>query len=485
MNVILPKPAPLSPDTIARFAAIVGDRHALTDPADVHSYVTEERNLFSGTSPLVLRPGSTAEVAAICKLASETRTAIVPQGGNTGLVGGQTPYGGEVVLSLKRMDKIRDLDTSSNTMTVEAGLILQNAQARAGEADRLFPLSLGSEGSCTIGGNLSSNAGGTTALAYGVAREMVLGLEVVLADGRILNGLSKLKKDNTGYDLRNIFIGAEGTLGIITAATLKLFPKPRAVETAFVGLKSPADALKLLDISRSAAGGSLTSFELIAHIAVDFSVRHGIGIRDPLTSKHDWYVLMELSSGRDDARATLESILERGFEDGIVDDAAIAENMSQRQAFWKLREEISPAQKPEGGSIKHDISVPVAAVPAFIAEANAAVAKVMPGARPVPFGHLGDGNIHYNVSQPADTLGDKDGRQAFLSRWHDVSDVVFEVVLRMGGSISAEHGIGQLKAADLPGVKDPVAMELMRGFKTMLDPLNILNPGKVLLPVWP
>ncbi|MET0905619.1 MAG: FAD-linked oxidase C-terminal domain-containing protein, partial [Tardiphaga sp.] len=218
---------------------------------------------------------------------------------------------------------------------------------------------------------------------------------------------------------------------------------------------------------------------------VDFSVRHGIGIRDPLTSKHDWYVLMELSSGRDDARATLESILERGFEDGIVDDAAIAENMSQRQAFWKLREEISPAQKPEGGSIKHDISVPVAAVPAFIAEANAAVAKVMPGARPVPFGHLGDGNIHYNVSQPADTLGDKDGRQAFLSRWHDVSDVVFEVVLRMGGSISAEHGIGQLKAADLPGVKDPVAMELMRGFKTMLDPLNILNPGKVLLPVWP
>ncbi|WP_398479853.1 FAD-binding oxidoreductase [Tardiphaga sp.] len=485
MNFIPPKPQPLSPDIIARFAAIVGDKQALTDPADVHSYVTEERNLFTGTSPLVLRPGSTAEVAAICKLATETRTAIVPQGGNTGLVGGQTPYGGEVVLSLKRMDKIRDLDTSSNTMTAEAGLVLQIAQQRAADADRLFPLSLGSEGSCTIGGNLSSNAGGTTALAYGVAREMALGLEVVLADGRILNGLSKLKKDNTGYDLRNIFIGAEGTLGIITAATLKLFPKPRAVETAFVGLKSPADALKLLDISRSAAGGNLTSFELIAHIAVDFSVRHGIGIRDPLTSKHDWYVLMELSSGRDDARATLESILERGFEDGIVDDAAIAENMTQRQAFWKLREEISPAQKPEGGSIKHDISVPVAAVPAFIAEASAAVVKVLPGARVVPFGHLGDGNIHYNVSQPAETLGDKNGREAFLARWHDVSDVVFEVVLRMGGSISAEHGIGQLKAADLPAVKDPVAMELMRSFKAMLDPLNILNPGKVLLPVQP
>ncbi|MET0444034.1 MAG: FAD-binding oxidoreductase [Pseudorhodoplanes sp.] len=485
MNFVPPKPAPLSPDLIARFAAIVGDKQALTDAADVHSYVTEERNLFSGTSPLVLRPGSTAEVAAICKLATETRTAIVPQGGNTGLVGGQTPYGGEVVLSMKRMDKIRDLDTSSNTMTAEAGLVLQVAQQRAADADRLFPLSLGSEGSCTIGGNLSSNAGGTTALAYGVAREMALGLEVVLADGRILNGLSKLKKDNTGYDLRNIFIGAEGTLGIITAATLKLFPKPRAVETAFVGLKSPTDALKLLDISRSAAGGNLTSFELIAEIAVDFTVRHGIGIRDPLTSKHDWYVLMELSSGRDDARATLESILERGFEDGIVDDAVIAENMSQRQAFWKLREEISPAQKPEGGSIKHDISVPVAAVPAFIAEANAAVAKVLPDARPVPFGHLGDGNIHYNVSQPAATVGDDAAKQAFLARWHDIADVVFEVVLRMGGSISAEHGIGQLKAADLPGVKDPVAMELMRSFKAMLDPLNILNPGKVLLPVQP
>ena len=485
MNFVPPKPAPLSPDLIARFAAIVGDKQALTNAADVHSYVTEERNLFSGTSPLVLRPGSTAEVAAICKLATETRTAIVPQGGNTGLVGGQTPYGGEVVLSMKRMDKIRDLDTSSNTMTAEAGLVLQVAQQRAADADRLFPLSLGSEGSCTIGGNLSSNAGGTTALAYGVAREMALGLEVVLADGRILNGLSKLKKDNTGYDLRNIFIGAEGTLGIITAATLKLFPKPRAVETAFVGLKSPADALKLLDISRRAAGGNLTSFELIAEIAVDFTVRHGIGIRDPLTSKHDWYVLMELSSGRDDARATLESILERGFEDGIVDDAVIAENMSQRQAFWKLREEISPAQKPEGGSIKHDISVPVAAVPAFIAEANAAVAKVLPDARPVPFGHLGDGNIHYNVSQPAATVGDDAAKQAFLARWHDIADVVFEVVLRMGGSISAEHGIGQLKAADLPGVKDPVAMELMRSFKAMLDPLNILNPGKVLLPVQP
>src|SRR6202048_3274649 len=352
---IVQSPRPkLSPELIARFRAIVSEKYAVTDAADVAPYVIEDRNLFHGTSPLVLRPGATAEVAAICRLATETRTALVPQGGNTGLVGGQTPTGGEVVISMRRMDKVREIDTESNTMTVEAGLVLETAQQRAAEVDRLFPLSLGAEGSCTIGGNLSTNAGGTAALAYGVAREMALGLEVVLADGRILNGLSKLKKDNTGYDLRNIFIGAEGTLGIITAATLKLFPKPRAVETAFVGLKSPDAALKLLGISQREAAGQLTSFELIADIAVDFSVRHGIGIRDPLTGKHPWYVLMELSSPRDDARATLESILAPGLEEGIVDDAVIAANLSQRTAFWKLRDEMSAAQKPEGGSIKHD-----------------------------------------------------------------------------------------------------------------------------------
>jgi D-lactate dehydrogenase (cytochrome) len=298
---------------------------------------------------------------------------------------------------------------------------------------------------------------------------------VVLADGRILNALSKLKKDNTGYDLRNLFIGAEGTLGIITAATLRLFPKPRAIETAFVGLKSPADALKLLSMSQNEAAGSLTSFELLADIAVDFSVRHGIDIRAPLTGPHPWFVLMELSSSGDDARTTLETILAQGMEQGIVDDAVIAANLSQRQAFWKLRDEMSAAQKPEGGSIKHDISVPVAAVPAFIAEANAAVVKLIPGARPVPFGHLGDGNIHYNVSQPI-------GGSAtdFLARWHDVNAVVFEIVLRMGGSISAEHGIGVLKRDELPEVKDKVAIELMRSIKALLDPLGIMNPGKVL-----
>src|SRR5213080_1872061 len=276
---------------------------------------------------------STTEVSAICKLANAHRIALVPQGGNTGLVGGQTPHNGEMVVSLRRLDKIRDVDTASNTMTCEAGVVLQVAQQRARDIDRLFPLSLGAEGSCTIGGNLSTNAGGTAALAYGVAREMALGLEVVLADGRILNGLSKLKKDNTGYDLRNLFIGAEGTLGIITAATLKLFPKPHAVETAFVGLKSPAAALKLLSISQNEAAGTLTSFELLSNIAVDFSVRHGIDIRDPLGGKHPWYVLMELSSSRDDARAALESILAQGMEQAIVDDAVIAANLSQRMAF--------------------------------------------------------------------------------------------------------------------------------------------------------
>src|SRR5215472_10197477 len=466
MNVVQSNSPPLSPGLIAKFRAIVGDKYAVTDPADIAPYTTEERDLFHGRSPLVLRPGSTAEVAAICKLANAHGIALVPQGGNTGLVGGQTPHNGEVVISMRRMDRIRDVDTASNTMTCEAGVILQVAQQRAAEVDRLFPLSLGAEGSCTIGGNLSTNAGGTTALAYGVAREMALGVEVVLADGRVMNLLSKLKKDNTGYDLRNL---------IIAAATLKLFPKPRAIETAYVGLKSAAAALKLLSISQNEAAGTLTSFELLSDLAVDVSIRHGIDVRDPLQNKHHWYVLMELSSPRDDARAALEAILAKAMEDGIVDDAVIAANLGQRQAFWKLRDEMSAAQKPEGGSIKHDISVPVVAVPDFLAQADAAVVKLIPGSRPVPFGHLGDGNIHYNVSQPVGT-----DAADFLARWHEVNAVVFDIVLKMGGSISAEHGIGVLKRDELPDVKDKTAIELMRAFKAMLDPNGIMNPGKVL-----
>jgi len=475
MNINQSATAQLAPELIAQFRKIVGDKHAITDATDIQAYVTEERNLFHGRSPLVLRPGSTAEVSAICKLASEHRIALVPQGGNTGLVGGQTPHNGEVVVSLRRLDKIREVDTASNTMTCEAGVVLQIAQQKASDVDRLFPLSLGAEGSCTIGGNLSTNAGGTAALAYGVAREMALGLEVVLADGRVLNVLSKLKKDNTGYNLHNLFIGAEGTLGIITAATLKLFPKPRAIETAYVGLKSPAAALKLLTIAQSEAANALTSFELLSEMAVDFSVRHGIDVRDPLAEKHPWYVLMELSSPGEDARTPLETILARAMEEEIVDDAVIAANLTQRNGFWKLREEMSSAQKPEGGSIKHDISVPIAAVPEFIEEANTAVVKLIPGARPVPFGHLGDGNLHYNVSQPigANTAD-------YLARWHEMNAVVFEIVLRMGGSISAEHGIGVLKRDELPDVKDKTAIELMRSIKAMLDPHGIMNPGKVL-----
>jgi len=467
-------PSPLSADLLARFRAIVGDKHAIMDGNEKAPYLVEERGLYQGSSPLILRPGTTDEVAAICKLATETRTPLVPQGGNTGLVGGQIPHHGEILLSLRRLDKIREVDASSSTMTCEAGVILANAHVAAEKAERIFPLWLGSEGSCTIGGNLSTNAGGIAALSYGVARDLVLGLEVVLADGRILHGLSKLKKDNTGYDLRNIFIGAEGTLGIITAATLKLFPKPHTMETAFVGLASPEAALKLLNLSQASAGAALTSFELIADIAVQFALRHGPGLRAPLSESHPWYVLMEISSPRDDARALIEDALEAAMEAGLVDDAVIAANLDQRKAFWTLREVISPAQKPEGGSIKHDVSVPVAAVPQFIADADTAVTKLMPGARPVAFGHLGDGNIHYNVSQPVGA-----DKAAYLAQWHEVSDAVHAIVRQHGGSISAEHGIGVLKRDELPHVKDPVALDLMRALKHTLDPLNILNPGKV------
>ncbi|MEA2989295.1 MAG: hypothetical protein QOG83_2006 [Alphaproteobacteria bacterium] len=462
------------PALLARFAAIVGERYALTDPAEIAPYVSEERGLYHGRSPLVLRPGSVAEVSAILKLANETGTAIVPQGGNTGLVGGQTPHNGEVVLSLKRLDRVREVDPTSNTMTCEAGVVLIKAQDAAAAAGRLFPLSLGAEGSCTIGGNLSTNAGGTGALAYGVARELVLGLEVVLADGRVLNNLRKLKKDNTGYDLRHVFIGAEGTLGIITAAVLRLFPRPRAIETAFIGLPSPHAALALLNLAEERAGGTVTSFELIPRIALEFALKHAPTCRDPLVDRHPWYVLLELSS-QAPVRAALEDILMSAAEQRLLEDAAIAENLEQTKAFWLLRHHIADTQKYEGGSIKHDVSVPVNKVPDFIVEACAAVEAMIPGCRPVPFGHLGDGNIHCNVSQPAGA-----DRAAFIARWDEVNAAVFAIVAKYGGSISAEHGIGVMKRDLLPSVKDPVALELMRSFKRMLDPKGILNPGKVL-----
>jgi FAD/FMN-containing dehydrogenase len=466
----------IDPGLLARFAAIVGDKHAVTDPDMQAPYLVERRDLFQGHTPMVLRPASVAEVVEIVKLANETATPIVPQGGNTGLVGGQTPHHGELVLSLTRLDRIREVDATSNTLTCEAGVTLQRAREAAAAVDRLYPQLLPSEGTCTIGGNLSTNAGGTAALAYGIARSHVLGIEVVLADGRVLHDLNKLKKDNTGYDLKNLFIGAEGTLGVITAAVLRMVPRPRSVETAFVGVPSPQAALALLTGAEQAAGGGVTSYELMPREGVEIVLRHTPGCRDPLAQPHPWYVLIELSSqAQSGLREVMEDILAQGVEQGLVVDAAIAESLEQVKAFWRVRENFGEAQRHAGGSIKHDISVPVAAVPAFLEDAQAAVATVVPGARPFPFGHLGDGNIHYNVLQPVDA--DKD---AYLKRWDDMNAAVFTVVKKYGGSISAEHGIGVLKRDALPAVKDPVALALMRDLKRLLDPNGILNPGKVL-----
>jgi FAD/FMN-containing dehydrogenase len=469
-------PSAPDPALLERFAAIVGEKHAITDPQAQAPYVVEMRDLYRGRTPMVLRPGSVSEVAQILKLANDTSTPIVPQGGNTGLVGGQIAFDNEIVLSLTRLDRIREVDPTSNTLTCESGVTLQRAREAAAAVDRLYPQLLPSEGSCTIGGNLSTNAGGTAALAYGIARSHVLGLEVVLADGRILDNLNKLKKDNTGYDLKNLFIGAEGTLGVITAAVLRLVPRPRAVETAFVGLPSAHAALSLFAIASENAAGGVTSFELMTRLGVEMVLRHGAACRDPLQKPYPWYVLIELSSqSKTGLRDVIEEILAQGLQGGFVLDAAIADSIEQAKAFWRLREMFGEVQRHEGGSIKHDVSVPVAVVPDFIAEANAAVGALIPGARPVPFGHLGDGNIHYNVSQP---LGAD--RTTFLARWNEVNAAVFAVVKKFAGSISAEHGIGVMKRDILPSVKDPVALDLMRRIKRLLDPNNILNPGKVL-----
>jgi len=465
-----------SADLLTRLAAIVGEKYAITDPQAQLPYLTEMRDLYRGRSPMVLRPGTVAEVSAILALANETGTPVVPQGGNTGLVGGQLPLNGEILLSLNRLDRIREVDPASNTITAEAGATLGRVREAAAAADRLYPQLLPSEGTCTIGGNLSTNAGGTAALAHGIARSHALGLEVVLADGRVLNNLNKLKKDNTGYDLKNLFIGAEGTLGVITAAVLRLVPRPRSTEAAFVGLASPDAALELLLLAQERMGGDVTSFELMARLGVEAVLRYGTGCRDPLDAPHPWYVLIELSSQmRSGLRAVLEEMLAEGHARGLLADAVIADSLEQAKMFWRIRELFGEVQRHVGGSIKHDVSVPVACVPAFIAEANAAVVKLIPGSRPLPFGHLGDGNIHYNVNQPEGA-----DKAAFVARWDDVNAVVFEVVAKYGGSISAEHGIGVMKRDLLPKVKDPVAFDLMRTLKRTLDPKGILNPGKVL-----
>ncbi len=468
----------MSAPVIEALAGIVGERNVVTDADAMVPYLKEWRDLFRGKAQAVVRPGSVAEVSALLKWASETGTRLVPQGGNTGLVGGQIPVaeGREVILSLQRLDKIRKVDAEGDTMIVEAGVTLQRAQEAAEAASRLFPLSLASEGSCTIGGNLSTNAGGTAVIAYGNARELCLGLEVVLADGRIWNGLRQLRKDNTGYDLRNLFIGSEGTLGVITAAVLKLFPLPAARATAFLAVPDPEAALSLLNKAKASAGGTLTTFELMPRIGLDFVIRHAAGARDPLSEASPWYVLMEVSAqaeaGLSDA---VEAFLGEAMEEGLVTDAVLAGSLGQRADLWKLREMLSEVQTYEGGSIKHDVSVPLHATPQFLKRAIARVEALVPGCRPVPFGHLGDGNIHFNVSQPVGA-----DKAAFLAGWDAMNEAVHAIVTELKGSISAEHGIGRLKRSLLPGVKDPVELELMRTVKAALDPKGVLNPGAVL-----
>jgi FAD/FMN-containing dehydrogenase len=465
----------VSPATLARFVQVVGEKNVIVDKDKQAPYLVEFRALWTGHSPAILRPGSTAEVAEILKIANETSTAIVPQGGNTGLVGGQIPHNGEVVLSLQRLDKIREVDPVSNTITCEAGVTLQRAREAAAAVDRLYPQLLPSEGSCTIGGNLSTNAGGTAALAHGIARSHALGLEVVLADGRVLRNLNKLKKDNTGYDLKNLFIGAEGTLGVITAAVLRLVPRPKSVETAWAAIPSVQAAVDLLGLAGEMTAGGVTSFEIMAREGIEIVVKHS-GARDPLATKSPYSALIELSSQRREGlRESMEQILAEGLEKGLVLDATICESVEQSKAFWKIREQFGEMQGREGGSIKHDISVPVANIPAFIEEGNAAARKLIPGCRPLPFGHVGDGNIHYNISQPVGA-----DKAAFLKRWDDMNEVIYKIVLKHGGSVSAEHGVGIVKRDYLPKIKDPVAYELMKTLKRTLDPKGILNPGKVL-----
>jgi FAD/FMN-containing dehydrogenase len=463
----------MSPELIGRFAAIVGEANAIRSPADMAGYVTEWRGLWRGETALVMRPGCTEEVARILALATETRTAIVPQSGNTGLVGGQIPMAADaaLLLSLDRMTWIVDVDAADNTMTVEAGVTLKSAQDAASAANRLFPLSLASEGSCRIGGNLSSNAGGLNTLAYGNARDLCLGVEVVLPDGRIWNGLRRLRKDNTGYDLKDLFVGAEGTLGIITSAVLKLFPKPARIETAFIAVASPDAALALLSEARGLSGNRVVAFELMPRIGLEFAVRH-MGVADPLASASPWYVLCELA---DPSEAALQRILEEGLKKGWVGDAALAQSHAQRQSFWAVREGLSEAQTFEGGSIKHDISVPVSCIPAFIKAAAAAVDRFMPGTRLVCFGHMGDGNLHFNVSQPIGA-----DKAAYIAKWQDMNAVVYNVVQAFDGSISAEHGIGRLKRADMLRIKSPVELQMMRDVKRLFDPLNIMNPHKTI-----
>ena len=469
----------LAGETLEKLKDAVGPKGFSTDPAEIAPHLEEWRGKYHGHSPLLLKPANAAEVSAVLRICSETNTRIVPQGGNTGLVGGQIPLHGEVLLSTKRMNRIRNLDAGGMTLTLDAGVTLAEVQRAADAQGLLFPLSLASEGSCTIGGNIATNAGGTHVLRYGMMRALVLGLEVVKADGTMLEMLSPLHKDNTGYDLKQLFIGSEGTLGVITAATLRLFAKPDVSVTAFAAVPSPQAALKLLGAMQARTGGMLSAFELIPRIALEFVTRHIDGTRDPLDTPSPWYVLMEATGGRDaNLAASFEDGLAAAIEDGAATDAVVAASAAQAAALWRLRESISESQKREGASIKHDISVPVAAIPDFIAKATPAVLVLTPGARPVSFGHLGDGNLHFNFNGPR---GGDD--PAFLAQWEEVQQCVHDIVKEFGGSISAEHGIGVMKVAQLPRYKSHEELEAMRAIKHAFDPRNILNPGKLIPPV--
>ena len=457
----------------------VGAAHVLID-GDLTAYEQDWRQRACGRALAVVRPGSTDEVAAVVRACAAAGASIVPQGGNTGLAVGSVPddSGTQVVLSLRRMDAVRAIDAANLTITVEAGGILQNLQQAAEQAGFLFPLSMASEGSCTIGGNLAANAGGTQVLRYGNARELCLGLEVVTAQGEVWNGLSGLRKDNTGYDLRDLFIGSEGTLGIITAATMKLYPLPAARLTAWAAVPSMQAAVDLLGLAHQHLGAGLTGFEVMNQFALSLVDKHYPQQRVPLFRTSPWCVLLENSDheSEDHARTLFERLLEAALEAGCVNDAVVAESLSQAQALWHIRESIPLAQAEEGLNIKHDISVPVSRIPAFVAETDALLAREVPGVRLVDFGHLGDGNLHYNVQAPEG--GDA---KAFLREQEErINTLVFDAVARHGGSISAEHGIGSLKAAKLPHYKSPVALRMMRAIKQALDPKGIMNPGRVL-----
>ncbi|OFX00191.1 MAG: hydroxyacid dehydrogenase [Alphaproteobacteria bacterium RIFCSPHIGHO2_12_FULL_63_12] len=465
-----------APETvISDIRAIVGPKGVI-DGADAEPLVHELRGWWPGKASLVVAPASAEEVSRIVRTCARAKVAITPQGGNTGLVGGQMPQNGEILISLRRMRKIRAASAEGMTLTVDAGVTLAEAQQAAAAIDRLFPLSIGSEGTCQIGGVISTNAGGVNVLRYGNMRDLVLGLEVVLPDGEIWNGLKSLRKDNTGYDLKQLFVGGEGTLGVVTGAALKLFPRPRERVTAFVALASPDDALSMLTRAQIASGGNVTSFELMSRFSIGLVYKHIPGARDPLDKPFPWYVLAEFSSGREGAlRADVEAILADAFEAGLILDATIAENEAQAAAFWHLRHVISVAMRPEGAQAKFDVSVPVASVPAFLKDAGEAVEKIHPGARVIAFGHLGDGNIHYDLLQPEG--GD---RAAFEQAEDRIEQAVYDAIDRHRGSISAEHGVGLARRDDIARRKQPAEIAMMRAIKRALDPQGIMNPGKMI-----